>query len=86
MVVAAARVLNARAAEACMIDAEDSWKTYGDEYLEDAHAALEAAGANGLLAALKAMHAEFGRTYLPGSSAAVDAALAAIAQAEGQPQ
>lgn len=42
-VVAAARVLNKRAAEACNVDEEDSWKTYGDEYKDDAREALQAA-------------------------------------------
>jgi hypothetical protein len=43
MVVAAARVLNKRAADACNIDEADSWNIYGDEYISDARAALEAA-------------------------------------------
>ena len=42
-VVAAARVLNKRAAEACNVDEEDSWKTYGEEYKDDAREALRAA-------------------------------------------
>lgn len=43
MVVAAARELNKRAAEACNVDEADSWNIYGDEYIEDARAVLEAA-------------------------------------------
>jgi hypothetical protein len=43
MIHAAARVLNARASEACCIDEEDSWKIYGNDYIEDAEAALNAA-------------------------------------------
>lgn len=43
MVVAAARSLNKRAAQACNVDEADSWNLYGDEYIEDARAALEAA-------------------------------------------
>lgn len=43
MVVAAARVLNARLAEACNINADDQWKIHGDDFKEDARAALQAA-------------------------------------------
>jgi len=53
MVVAVARCLNARAAEACGVDAQDQWKFYGDLYIEDAKAALEAADVPGLLAVAK---------------------------------
>ena len=42
------------------------------------------ASAPDLLDALRAMEHEFGRTYLPGSSSAVDAARAAIAKALGE--
>lgn len=42
-IIAAARELNRRAAEACNIDEEDSWKIYGDGYIEDVHAAIDAA-------------------------------------------
>ena len=53
MVVAAARVLCNRMADACEVDYEDSWKTYGDDYLDDAKAALDAAGVPDLLEALQ---------------------------------
>ena len=50
MVVAAARVLCKRSAEQCNVDAHDNWKVYGDDYLADAAAALDAAAAPDLLA------------------------------------
>lgn len=53
MVVAAARALCKRGAEQCNVDFEDSWKVYGDLYLEDAQAALQAANAQELIRALK---------------------------------
>lgn len=53
MVVAAARVLCARGAALCNVDAEDSWKVHGDGFLEDAAAALYAAGMTELLEAAK---------------------------------
>ena len=43
MVVAAARVLSERHAAACSIDRGDLWKLYGNDFIDDAHAALEAA-------------------------------------------
>lgn len=55
MAIAAARVLNARASEACNTDVEDGWKVYGDEYIKDADAALNAAGAYALLKVLEAV-------------------------------
>ena len=53
MVVAAAKALCRRGAEQCCVDFDDSWKVYGDEYLTDAQATLEAAGVPALLAALQ---------------------------------
>lgn len=53
MVLAAARALSDRQAAACEVDAEDMWKTYPDVFLEDAQAALDAAGVTGLVAALQ---------------------------------
>jgi hypothetical protein len=58
MVVAAARALCKRGAEQCNVDFEDSWKVYGEDYLNDAQAALDAAGAPDLLDALRLAHAE----------------------------
>lgn len=55
MVVAAARALCKRGAEQCNVDFEDDWKVYGDSYLEDAEAALQAAAVPELLAALLAL-------------------------------
>lgn len=52
MVMAAARALNQRVADSCGIDAEDQWKLYANEMLEDAQAMLDAAGAPELLEAL----------------------------------
>lgn len=52
MVIVAARVINQRVADTCGIDAEDQWKLYGNDILEDAKAALDAAGAPELLEAL----------------------------------
>lgn len=50
MVVAAARVLCERNAEQCNVNFEDSWKFYSDDFLADAQAMLDAAGAPELLA------------------------------------
>lgn len=52
MVVAAARVLSTRYAEQCCVDAADVWKTYGEDFIADAQAALDASGAPALLSAL----------------------------------
>lgn len=43
MVVAAARVLSDRQAALCNVDCGDMWKIHGNDFLEDARAALEAA-------------------------------------------
>ena len=43
MVVSAARVLSDRQAAACNVDCGDMWKLHGNDFLEDALAALEAA-------------------------------------------
>ncbi len=43
MVVAAARMLSDRQAAACNVDCGDMWKLHGNDFLEDARAALEAA-------------------------------------------
>jgi len=53
MVVKAARVLCKRNSEMCGVNADDNWKTYGDEWLADAQAALDAAAAPELLEALQ---------------------------------
>ena len=53
MVLAAARALSDRQSAACGVDAEDMWKTYPDVFLEDAQAALDAAGVGQLLEALQ---------------------------------
>ena len=39
----AGRILSDRYADACGVDREDSWKHYGQGFIEDARAALEAA-------------------------------------------
>ena len=43
MVVAAARMLSDRQAAACYVDCGDMWKLHGNDFIEDARAALEAA-------------------------------------------
>ena len=43
MVVAAARVLNERQADACGVDRDDQWAIYCDDFKADARAMLEAA-------------------------------------------
>lgn len=43
MVVAAARVLSDRQAAACNVDCGDMWKLHGNDFIEDARAALESA-------------------------------------------
>lgn len=52
MVTAAARALNQCVATSCGIDAEDQWKTYSDDFLNDAQIVLDAAGVPDILAAL----------------------------------
>lgn len=43
MVVAAARVLNERQADACGVDRDDQWAIYSDDFKADALAMLKAA-------------------------------------------
>lgn len=43
MVVAAARMLSDRQAAECNVDCGDMWKMHGNDFIEDARAALEAA-------------------------------------------
>lgn len=43
MVVAAARMLSDRQAAACNVDCGDMWKLHGNDFIDDARAALEAA-------------------------------------------
>jgi hypothetical protein len=43
MVVAGARVLNERQADACGVDRDDQWAIYSDDFKADARAMLEAA-------------------------------------------
>ena len=45
VVSAAARVLSDRVAASCNVDCGDQWMLYGNDYIEDARAALEAAEA-----------------------------------------
>jgi len=52
LVVASARTANQRLADACGDDAEEQWKIYGEDFLEDANAMLEAAGVPELLEVL----------------------------------
>jgi hypothetical protein len=52
MVVAAARTLCKRSSEACNVNNDDNWKVYGQDFIEDAQAALDACGASELLEAL----------------------------------
>jgi len=43
MVTAAARMLSDRQAAACNVDCGDMWKLHGNDFIDDARAALEAA-------------------------------------------
>jgi len=43
MILVAARVMNDRQADACNVDKDDQWKIYGQDFIDDARAALEAA-------------------------------------------
>lgn len=43
MVLAAARMLSDRQAAACNVDCGDVWKLHGNDFIDDARAALEAA-------------------------------------------
>ncbi len=54
MAVAAAKALCRRGAEQCGVDADDSWKIYGEDWLADAATMLDACGAAELLEALQA--------------------------------
>lgn len=45
MISAAARALANRSADVCNVDREHNWKMYSDVFIEDARAALTAAGA-----------------------------------------
>lgn len=45
-IVAAARALSDRSATACNVNKLDNWDIYGGEFIDDARAALEAAGAS----------------------------------------
>jgi hypothetical protein len=45
MISAAARALANRSADVCNVDREDNWKVYSNVFIEDARAALTAAGA-----------------------------------------
>ena len=49
----AGRILSDRYADACGVDREDSWKHYGQGFIEDARAALEAAHGIGPASPLK---------------------------------
>jgi hypothetical protein len=55
MEVAVARELCNRQADSCNVDREDLWKTYSEEFYEDARAVLCACGAPALLQAAKAV-------------------------------
>lgn len=82
MVVAAARALCKRGAEQCNVNFEDSWKLYGNDYLEDARTAFKAASVDDLLDTVvrleyAAMDITCERTTIR------NAARAAIAKAEG---
>lgn len=83
MVVAAARALNKRCADACGIDAEDQWKIYGAEFLEDAQFVLDAAGASDLLASLKEADEDFEREGFDKECSYRDHIIAAIDKATG---
>lgn len=52
MYALAGRTLANRSADDCCVDREDNWKLYSDDYIADAIAALDAIGADDLLAAL----------------------------------
>ena len=43
MIFVAARVMNDRQADACNVDRDDQWKIYGQDFIGDARAMLEAA-------------------------------------------
>lgn len=86
MHVIAAKVLCKRGAEMCDVNFEDSWKQYGEDYLRDAQAVLDAVGAPDLLEALQDLMAAI---YYTGPDVndrigtAEDVALKAIKKATG---
>lgn len=53
MSIKAGRVLCDRSARQAGVDASDWWKLYGDEYIRDAQAMLDAVGTTDLLAFAK---------------------------------
>lgn len=86
MAVAAAKALCRRSAEQCGVDAEDSWKVYGDDYLADAAAMLDACGATELLEALQVVVRDWTAQFERAGHAApawCRQARAAIAKATG---
>jgi hypothetical protein len=85
MVVAAARAICKLNSDSCGVNDDDNWKQYGETFLEDARAALDAAGAFKLRDALKGLEwACYGVAYIEDEySEQVTKARAAIAKAEG---
>lgn len=57
MAIAAGRALCKLSSESCNIDFDDNWKFYGEHFIEDADAALEASGARELLTVLEQLTA-----------------------------
>lgn len=89
MLVKAARTLCDRGADQCGVDREDSWKTYGDDYLKDAEAVLSACGAFDLLQAMESIRDcceedRAARDYESRQTEIRGIARAAIAKAEGR--
>lgn len=83
MYVAAGKVLANRSADACGIDRGDNWKTYGDEFIADAIAVMDAIGADDMLTALRGLLAWHDATH-NNSRDAIEAARAAVRKATGE--
>ncbi len=62
-VLKAARALSDASAKACNVDAEDNWKTYSQVFIEDARAALDAAGIADLESRLSALRKDAERAH-----------------------
>jgi len=92
MYVTAAKVLCQRCTELCDVDFEDSWKQYGDHYLLDAQAMLDAiAAAPDLLEALREITSDYADRFdlddpstNPGIKSSIEQARAAIVKATGE--
>lgn len=79
MVIKAARELCKRASNDCNVIEQDNWAIYGEDFIADAEAMLNAAGAPDLLQALEGLLSLDEDLSADGADAALKAARAALA-------